>query len=58
MTIFDYMIISCGVIVFFTWLYVHWKLTARREFIFKLKHGEDWHHILYPERYTHGGGPR
>jgi len=36
------------------------KFTARKqkEFLAKLKYGENWHYKLYPHKYTSGGGPR
>ncbi len=30
----------------------------QKEFLAKLKYGENWHHELYPHRYTEGSGPR
>jgi len=30
----------------------------RKEFLAKLKYGEDWYHELYPNKYTQGSGPR
>ncbi len=30
----------------------------KKEFLAKLKYGEDWHYELYPQKYTIGSGPR
>ena len=29
----------------------------KKEFTAKLKHGKNWHHELYPHRYTEDPGP-
>jgi len=30
---------------------------TKKEFLAKLKYGNDWYYKLYPQKYTNGGGP-